>query len=278
MRWMWLVLLATACGTPDVSQADDATDATQDVSPGTPSPVTFVLHKDQGTYDVLRDGKPLFLGVTADVSYRDATGASHVLSMRGPCTHDSAASIPGNGPDTLTCLGDGLLVTLTLSAPANATHLQAAMTVANQRAELVTIDKMTPLLMQTADGASLQLPSDPKDVRILENGRFVVLDVAVMLAHGDDERPGLADMLPLDLRGGLGATQTNAAAATITMPTMRNVRLVASITLWPCTMRLSRLSALSSPRPLAAAAPSKAWGCCNSPASTAPLVVIELLQ
>ena len=195
MRWLMLMVVATACGTPAASVTDDAVDATQDVSTGTPSPVTFVLHKDTGTYDVLRDGKPLFLGVTADVSYRDAAGASQVLSMRGPCTHDSPA------PDTLTCLGDGLLLTLKLATPADATHLVVAMTVANQRTDLVTVDKMTPLLMQTADGAALQIPSDPKDVRVLENGRFVVLDVAVMLAHGDDERPGLADMLPLDVRG-----------------------------------------------------------------------------
>ncbi len=206
---MWrlglLGLLLVACGTPVAQSTEDAAtsgdieqdsgvDVAQDVSAGTPSPVTFVLHKETGTFDVLRSGKPLFLGATADVSYRDAKGAQ-ILSMRGPCTHDQPS------PDTLTCLGDGLLLTLQLAAPSSAQHLTARLTVANQRTEVVTVDKLTPLLMQAADGGSLVLGSDPKDIRVLENGRMVVLDTAVMLAHGDDERPGLADVLPLDLRG-----------------------------------------------------------------------------
>ena len=204
MMRVWLVtLVLVACGTPaatpgdgaDAAAVDDgAVDVASDVSPGTPSPVTVVLHKDSGTYDVLRAGKPLFLGATADVSYRDANGAQ-VLSMRGPCTHDQPAA------DTLTCLGDGLLLTLKLTTPSDAQHLVAQLSVANQRPDLVTIDKLTPLLMQASDGASLTIGSDPKDIRVLENGRMVVLDTAVMLAHGDDERPGLADVLPLDLRG-----------------------------------------------------------------------------
>ena len=104
---MWRVamlgLLAVACGTPAVQTADDAVtadseavDAAQDVTAGTPSPVSVVLHQDTGTFDVLRSGKPLFLGVTADVSYRDAKGSAQVLSMRGPCDHQMPA------PDTLT--------------------------------------------------------------------------------------------------------------------------------------------------------------------------------
>ena len=202
MGRFWLIgLLLAACGTPAAAPTDDAVaaddgavDIAVDVSQGTPSPVTVVLHKDTGTFDVLRLGMPLFLGATADVSYRDAVGAQ-LMSMRGPCDHGMPAA------DTLTCTANGLTLTLQLTTPANAQHLVAAMTVTNQRPDAVIIDKLTPLLMQTADGASLQMGSDPKDIRILENGRMVVLDTFVGLAHGDDERPGLADILPLDLRG-----------------------------------------------------------------------------
>ncbi len=207
---MWQIsvvaLALTACSTPATQSTDDAmaadvaaddsaaVDVAQDVSAGTPSPVSVVLHKESGTFDVLRSGKPLFLGATADVSYRDAKGAQ-LLSMRGPCEHAMPAV------DTLTCRADGLLLTLKLTTPSDAQHLVAAMTVTNERTDVVTIDKLTPLLMLTTDGASLQLASDPKDIRVLENGRMVVLDTSVMLAHGDDERPTLADVLPLDLRG-----------------------------------------------------------------------------
>ena len=58
---------------------------------------------------------------------------------------------------------------------------------------------------------------------------------------------------------------------------MRNVRLVASITLWPWTMRSSILTALSWLMPLAVAASRKARGC-SSPASVAPPARIWLFH
>ena len=200
----WLAL--AACSTPAVTgTADDATaaadgtvdasdDTTADVPVGPPSPVHVIWHTDRGTFDILRDQTPVLVEATADITWRDAAG-THVRSLRDPCTRTQL------DPATLTCAADGLLLTLHLETPPGGTHLRARLDVQNTGAAAITVDKLTPVLVDHAAGGTLALGSDPRDVRILENGRLIVLDPAVMLVHGDAERPGLADMLPLGVRG-----------------------------------------------------------------------------
>lgn len=177
---------------PDAVPAGDA-DAAGDLASGPTPTVWPVLHAETGTFDLVGAGKALFLGVTADLSYRDAAG-SHVRSLRDP------GAVTAPDAHTLRHVGDGLTLTLAFDPQATA-EIRLRLTVRNDRQQPITVDKLTPLLMRTEDGAALALGSDPRDVRILENGQLLVLDPTVQLVHGDRERLGLADLLPLDLRG-----------------------------------------------------------------------------
>lgn len=176
--------------------AGDAVDdaAVDDAAVATPSAISVTWHPENGTFDVSRVAKPVITGATADISWRDATGV-HVRSFHDPCTRTTP------DPQTLTCAADGLLLTLHLETPAGSNHLRTRVSVTNTGNSAIVVDKLTPLLVDSKQGGELRLGSDPRDVRILENGRMIVLDPALMLVHGDAERPGLADLLPLDLRG-----------------------------------------------------------------------------
>lgn len=201
---LFLAILLQACGHSAQTPPDDASladvpdtqtqvDTSVEVTPTQPSPLVK-WHVDSGTFDVILDGQPLFLGATADMNWRDATGA-HVRSLRDPCTRMQ--------PDaqTLVCTQDGISLTLRLFSQQGSSALHAQLSVHSELPDAITVDKLTPLLADTAQGGSIQIGSDPKDIRIVENGRLAVLDIAAMSAHGDDPRPGLADALPLNLRG-----------------------------------------------------------------------------
>lgn len=201
------LVLLLACGTSPAPPAESATDsasaqdaadaldASADVTASSPSLVQLLLHADSGTVEVFREKRRLFAGATADVKAHDAAGP-FTISLH-TCQKQQIDAT------TLRCQEHGLMVTWHVQANPGVASLRAQVTVTREAAAtgVLTLDKLTPLVVDVADGGSIEVGSDPKDIRVLQNGGAVVADPTAILSHGDDARSFLVDTLGLDVRG-----------------------------------------------------------------------------
>ncbi len=149
---------------------------------------SFALYPADGTFDVRRGAVLVVDKAMAEVLFSDATGLHTARSGPDCALHDASS---------FTCKTQGLEMRLHFAVTADQRAVTVRLDVTNRSQDTLTLQRLTPLLVDAARGGALWLGKDPLQYRILENGRFGVLDQSAQLEHVGADRYALGDALVL---------------------------------------------------------------------------------
>ncbi|GAB4291110.1 MAG: hypothetical protein Kow0090_04470 [Myxococcota bacterium] len=159
-----------------------------------------------GAFDIEKGGVKVFENATADVLYNDGGRRDKTFTFGDEC------EISQDGESAFECKSERLLQNLEFGLPEGKGYITMRLTVTNNSGGNVNIKKLTPLLISPENDGRLFIGGDPARHRILDNGSFVAFDPTPLIQKGDVKRFGLADALPIPIRGNSAANWNHIVA------------------------------------------------------------------